>query len=328
MKRDRLFTGLLLLGIGILFLLNNFNVIDFHWGNIINLWPLFLIIAGVNIVFPHYNSPGATGVKVLVFLAVFAIVIYRGMMPADHHFWNRNFNSNNFNYDRDDNDDDDDDKKGRKLLKVEGSSTYNEPYTPAVKVASLYLRGGGATYNLHDTTAQLFNAATQELSGRFLFNTTATDSGKTINFTMHNGKNSFNWDNDKSSEATIKLNPNPEWNIDFAAGASKMDMDFTKFKVKNLHVKGGATSMDVKLGQPVAGNTMVDISTGVSEVNISVPANAACHINSKMGLSSRSFDGFQSTGDNQYETTGFAAAPKKIYINLKGGISDFNVKRY
>ncbi|MVN20965.1 LiaI-LiaF-like domain-containing protein [Mucilaginibacter arboris] len=325
MKRDRLFTGLFLLGIGILFLLDNFNVINFHWGNIIRLWPLFLILSGVNMVFSHQNSGSATAVKVAVFIAVFALVVYRGAMPADSHFWNNHFNNNAFF--NDDSSDDDDDHEGKGVTKLEGNSTYQEPYSPQVKVATLNIRGGGATYILQDTTAELFSAATHELSGKFVFNTLATDSGKTINFNTRSSRHSINWDSDKGNKATIKLNTNPEWNIDVASGASKMNLDLSKFKIRNLHVKGGATSMDVKLGEPV-NNMLVDISTGVSEVNISVPKDAACHINSKTGLSSKNFDGFESKSDSQYETAGFAAAPKKIYLNLKGGISDFSVKRY
>lgn len=325
MKRDRLITGLLLIGIGILFLLDNFKVINFHWGNIIGLWPLLLIISGVNMAFSHYHSNSATAIKVLVFVIVFALVVYRGtMMPQDNHFWNHHFNNNTL-FNNDNNDDNEGNPKG--VFKVEGNSTYKEPFTPQVKIANLNIRGGGVTYVLRDTTAELFSAATHELSGRFVFNSMATDSGKTINFNTNSSRHSLNWDSDKGNEANIKLNPNPEWDIDISAGASKMDLDLTKFKIRKLQVKGGATSMDVKLGQPV-GNMLVDISTGVSEVNISVPAGAACHINSKTGLSSKTFDGFEPKSDNQYETPGFAASPKKIYLNLKGGISDFSVKRY
>ncbi|MGI4804607.1 MAG: LiaI-LiaF-like domain-containing protein [Janthinobacterium lividum] len=335
MKRDRLFTGLFLLGIGILFLLNNFNVINFHWGNILSLWPIFLIISGVNIVFPHYTSSSATAVKVLVFLALFSLVVYRGVMPQDNRFWNRNLTGHNFfndqnNKDNDDdnNDDSDDDADNKSVVKMESSSTYSEPYTPQVKVVNLNIRGGGVTYVLQDTTRELFNASTQEMGGRFVFSTTASDSGKVINFSTKNSNHSMNWDSDNGNKANIKLNPNPEWNVDIAAGASKLDLDFSKFKIRNLHVKGGAASMDFKLGQPTASNTTVDVATGVSEVSISVPEGAACQINSKTGLSSKNFEGFQSKNDGQYETAGFAAAPKKIYLNLKGGISDFSVKRY
>lgn len=330
MKRDRLFTGMFLLWIGILFLLDNFNVISFHWGNIIGLWPLLLIMSGINLVFKHYDSSGYTPIRIAIFSIILAIVAYRGIQPADHNLFGKYFGKEFFN---DDNGNiniggDDDDNDGKKeILKVEGNSVYNIPYLPTVKVASLNIKGGGATYTLKDTTNRLFSAATHELTGKFVFNSTATDSSRTINFDTNNANHSINWDSDKGNQANIKLNPNPEWNIDIAAGASKMDLDLIKFKIRTLLVKGGATSMDVKLGQPV-GIMNVDISTGVSEVNISVPASAACHINSKTGLSSKTFDGFEAKSNNQYETAGFAAAPKKIYINLKGGISDFSVKRY
>ncbi|RYE02887.1 MAG: hypothetical protein EOP44_06780, partial [Sphingobacteriaceae bacterium] len=238
MKRNSLFTGLFLLGIGILFLLNNFQVINFHWSNLFSLWPLLLIIAGVNIIFPHYNSSGATAVKVLVFLALFGLVIYRGVMPpANHYWWNREFQGNTF-YNENNNDDDDNNNKS--VVKTAGSSTYNEPYTPEVKVASLNIRGGGVTYILKDTTAQLFNASTQEMYGRFVFSASASDSGKTISFNTKNNNHSMNWDTDNGNQATIKLNPNPQWNIDMAAGASKLDLDLTKFKIRNVQLKGGA----------------------------------------------------------------------------------------
>ncbi|WP_299286751.1 DUF5668 domain-containing protein [uncultured Mucilaginibacter sp.] len=327
MKRDRLFTGMLLLCIGILFLLDNFNVINFHWSNILSLWPLLLIVSGVNLVTSHYNSTGITTLRALIFAAVLGIVAYRGLQPPNHHFFGRQFGNHFFNGDNDFNiDDDDDNEKG--VMKLEGSRTYNEPYSAAVKTVSLNIKGGGATYVLQDTTNQLFSASTHEMSGKFNFNTMATDSGKTINFNTSSSRNSINWDNDdKGNQANIKLNINPVWDIDIASGASKMDLDLSKFKVRKLLVKGGATSMDLKLGQPMAVMN-VDVSTGVSEVNISVPSNAACHIISKTGLSSKSFDGFESKSDNEYQTAGFDNAPRKIYLNLKGGISDFNVKRY
>lgn len=329
MKRDRLFSGLLLLGIGILFLLDNFNVIDFHWANIISLWPLFLIVPGINLVFAHQDAAWATTVKILALVAVFALVFYRGTRPTDNQFWSHQFNNKNFFYDETGSDNAD--NKEGVFNKVAGTSAYNEPFTPTIKTASLNIRGGGATYTLQDTTAALFNAVTHELSGKFVFNTAQIDSGKIINFSTKNNGRSINWDNDnddKGNEAVIKLNANPVWNINISAGASKVDFDLSKFKISNLEVKGGAASMDLKLGEPKTQNMMVNVSTGVSEVSISVPENAACQIISKTGLSSKSFNGFESKGNNQYETPGFATATNKIYLNLKGGISDFKVNRY
>ncbi|HEY0244107.1 MAG TPA: hypothetical protein VGC01_00965, partial [Mucilaginibacter sp.] len=66
----------------------------------------------------------------------------------------------------------------------------------------------------------------------------------------------------------------------------------------------------------------------VSEVNISIPQNAACRIKTDSGLSSNQFDGFNKKDDDDYETAGFANAKNKMYINISGGISDIKVKRY
>lgn len=90
---------------------------------------------------------------------------------------------------------------------------------------------------------------------------------------------------------------------------------------------GGAASFHIKMGQPLV-NTNIEVSTGASSVTISIPQNAACHIITDTGLSSKSFDGFQNQGDNEYATPNFDKAPYKMYIHLEGGISDFKVSRY
>jgi len=66
----------------------------------------------------------------------------------------------------------------------------------------------------------------------------------------------------------------------------------------------------------------------MASVNISIPQNAACEIETDSGLSSNNFDGFTKTDDGHYQTPGFANAKNKIHINIDGGMSDFKVNRY
>ncbi len=137
----------------------------------------------------------------------------------------------------------------------------------------------------------------------------------------------FDSDDNKSNVADIKLNPNPIWDIYVETGATKLDFDLTKFKIKNVTLKGGAASFGVKLGMPLE-NTNVEVATGVSEVTISVPKDAACSIQANTGLSSNEFEGFIKKSDNTYETEGFSAAKNKIIIHMSGGLADFKVNRY
>lgn len=318
--------GIILVLIGALFLLNNYNVINFHWSNMIYLWPIFLIMGGVNLVFANNKTPLATAIKIGVVILGFGLLIF---VPQDRHFfWNNhngNFNFSDRDTDGDNDDDDNGDSKG--VVKVEGSSNFNEPFTPGVTFAKLNIHGGGAVYNLSDTTNQLFQTTTREYFNRFEYSKSMDGNTPVIDLRMKGKKNNFEWDSDNTNTATIKLNTAPEWEINIKTGASKTDFDLSKFKIRSLNINGGAASYDIKLGNPLA-TTNIEVSTGVSEVHIEIPKGAACRITTNSGLSSNDFDEFDKKGDNTFETPGFDAAKTKMFINLKGGVSDFNVSKY
>jgi hypothetical protein len=210
-------------------------------------------------------------------------------------------------------------------MKMTGNGNFVEPYKANVKIARLNISGGGTSYTLNDTTNQLFSANTKDTYGRYDFSHSQDDSVYVIDFKMRN-HHGFNFDSDKNA-AIMRLNPNPEWEIRVETGATKLDFDLSKFKIRELHLHGGAASFNVKLGAPLA-MTDVDIQTGVSGVDISIPQNAACSIETASGLSDNHFEGFNKTNDNNYETPGFGAAKNKIHIHISGGLSDFKVMRY
>ncbi|WP_183556548.1 LiaI-LiaF-like domain-containing protein [Mucilaginibacter sp. SP1R1] len=330
MKNDKLVPGAILVCIGAIFLLNNFGYIDFHWMNLLHLWPIFLIMGGVNLVFAGNRSAWATVLKLGVVVLGFGLLMF-GHFGDRFNFWpgayNFHYNDDN-NNDNDSDDDSDSTATNQGVVKIEGSSIFNKEYTPDAKLARLDISGGGTTYNLSDTTSQLFKAETKEFYGKYEFNSSKEDSVYVLSLKMKNNKGwHFDANDNKSNLANIKLNSNPVWDINVETGATKLDFDLTKFKIKSLTLKGGAASFNVKLGNPVV-NTNVEVSTGVSEVNISVPKEAACSIHTSSGLSSNEFGGFDKKDNSRYETPGFDAAKNKIYINMTGGVSDFKVNRY
>lgn len=329
MKSDKLVPGLILVMIGGVFLLCNFGYIHFHWINILSLWPIFLIIGGVNLVFAHNRSPLATIIKVAVVVLGFCLVIFGNFGDRfNFPYFVYSYHNNNDNDDNDSSSDNDNDTTGTNIVKVEGNSNFSAPYVADANIAKLNISGGGTTYTLSNATDQLFAADTKEFFGKYEFTHRKDDSVYVLDFKMKDHKGHFNWgDHGKSNAADFKLNINPIWDIDVETGATKLDFDLSKFKIRNLTLNGGAASFDVKLGQPLA-DTHVDISTGVSSVTINIPKNAACDIETDSGLSSTHFDGFTKQGDGHYETGGFDAAKNKIYINLSGGISDFTVNKY
>ncbi|WP_158827130.1 LiaI-LiaF-like domain-containing protein [Mucilaginibacter lacusdianchii] len=324
MRNNRLFSGIVLVLIGTIFLMNNFGVINFHWSNVVYLWPVFLVIAGANMLLANNRAIWATVVRVLIIVGGFSLILFSNL--GEHH--NRFFN---FHYNTDDNDSDDNDDNENVSLKDAKQNTYQQVYSPDVKLVRLNISGGATTYKLTDTTADLFKADAREYGNRFNLTTEKTDSVTVLNFDMnshvHGRERNFRWNNGRSNSADIKLNNAPQWEINVKGGATEVDFDLSPYKVKDLRLEGGAASYKVKLGAnlPV---TMVDVSTGVSEIELLVPRNVACDVTTSSALSSTDFEGMDKVGDKHYTSPGFSTAKNKIYINFKGGISEFNVKRY
>jgi hypothetical protein len=321
MKSDKIIPGVILVLIGAAILLANYGYLHFHWWNIFRLWPIFLVIAGVNLVLGHNKTPWATVLRTTVWIVGLGLLFF-GNFGERYDFWP----GNHFNWSSNDNDDDDDDDSAKSDVKMVGNGTFNEPYKADIKVARLNLNGGGTAYNLSDTTNQLFSATTKDgKTDRYDFSHHMDDSVYVLDFKMKN-HSGFNWDSDKN-RADFRLNTSPEWMIDVEAGATSLDFDLSKFKMKEFHLHGGAGSFKVRFGMPLA-QTDVEVSTGVSSVEISIPQGAACSIETDSGLSGNEFTGFTDVGDNHHETPGYATAKNKMHIHISGGLSDFKVNRY
>jgi len=325
MKNDKLIPGLILVLIGAAFLLNNFGVVHFHWINLLHLWPLFLVMAGINLVFAHNHTVWATILKITVLIGGFAFILFADLgnrfrfWPGYHYNYSYNDNGD------DNNDDNDDSDSSSTAAKWGGKANFSEPYKAGVKYARLNISGGGTSYRLNDVSSELFEADTHGSHNKYNLTQHQDDSTSVLDFKMQN-HNGFNWGSDKN-DINIRLNPNPVWDVDVETGATDLNFDLSRFKVKELKLHGGAASFNVKMGQPIS-MTDIDISTGVSSVEVSIPQNAACSIQTDSGLSSNNFDGFNKSGDNNFETPGYSTAKNKMHIHISGGLSDFKVKRY
>ncbi|WDF54566.1 LiaI-LiaF-like domain-containing protein [Mucilaginibacter sp. KACC 22063] len=336
MKKDRLTPGIILVLIGLAVLASNFGYLHFHWTNFVYLWPLFLVIGGVNLLLANNYAPWARATKIIVLVGCLGILFFGDFGHRYRFFPHIFINGHSHNNDGDNDgidigdDDDDSDSTSTGLVKVDGNSYYHTPFTNDIRIAKLNLNGGATTYNLSDTTNQLFAADVKEFYGHYSLTNHTQDSVSNITFDMKGDhKAHFSWHgNNKSNKATLKLNVLPVWDMDITAGATDLNFDLSKFKIRNFNLHGGAASFDVKLGQPVAGSSNIDVSSGVSDITISIPKDAACSIETSTGLSSNSFDGFNKTEDNHYETPGYANAKNKFAIKISGGLSDFKVKRY
>jgi hypothetical protein len=310
MKTERIVWGLILIFTGGIFLLENFNQIDFYWSSVWKFWPVLLILIGANMLLSRFGNKSATPYIIGAFtILTLGLIGYQGTRP-DQGRGSLNFKSEN-NDDRNDWGD---------------RTTFTEIYDGSEN-ARLNIQGGATSFRLTDTTANLFQASVMRQSVRFTLNKSVIDSTEVLNFRMRDGKQNWNLDKMENNKTLIQLNNIPVWDITIGMGAGEAIFDLTNYKVKKLVFKGGAASFEAKLGSKLP-LTEIAVETGVANVEIEVPESSGCRIVVDSGLSSKDFIGFIKQSDGTYETSNYGTAGNKINISLKGGLSSFEVTKY
>lgn len=309
MSYRKIFWGLLLVLIGILFILKNTGAIAFSWSTIWHLWPVILILWGISLIpvkdWIKLVLSGAT-----VVIAFFAIQQYG---PKDNNNWHFNWNDR---HER--NRDTDNDYSGS------FNNVLSENYDSLTQIAELKLNIGVGEFKINDTTAKLIEVKHDNSNANYSMTAKTEDSLTVIDLSLDKGE--FH-DGDIKNNVVMKLNPQPIWDLDLNVGAAEVDFDLSKFKTRNVKIQGGASDIEVKLGGALPMSD-VKIEAGAASIMIRVPENVGCEIISNTFMASKDFKGFVKTGNQQYQTPGYAQSTNKIKIDLQAGVARVDVVRY
>ena len=124
----------------------------------------------------------------------------------------------------------------------------------------------------------------------------------------------------------FQVNQDVPLTLDVGAGMSSLDFDLTDLKVTRMKVSTGASSVKVKL--PVnAGHTLLDIDSGVTTLDVSVPQGVAACLRLNQGASTTDIDQsrFPMVSSGFYRSSGYEDAANKVEINLNGGANTVKV---
>ncbi len=261
MKLDRVIWGILLLFIGGVLLLDNFNIIEFYWRNVWSFWPIFLIILGVNILFNKNNSQTGNIISLAILVITLSFLFVKGQERPSSRYWWGDGRRNHIEIDTDDDD------------RAYTNATFVEPMLAgdSAKKNILNVSGGGTSFDLKGATDSLFAANVRKKNSSFVLSKESSDSVNTITFKLQdkNKRNSWSF-NDGGNDVDLRLNTSPIWEMNLKLGAGQIDFDLKDYKVRTLNFDGGAAEVDIKLGSllPI---TDVNVKTGVADVKIRVP---------------------------------------------------------
>lgn len=299
MKSKGIFWGVFFITLGIFFLLENtvnFVIVYPFW----KFWPILLILWGLGLV-----------IKLEIVRKIFSginafllVLIIFSLFNQGHYF----FGHRSIEYSKD----------GFR----ENASFLYEKNSDSTKTASLTIKSGLCFVNICDPdTANLISVFAK--NGEH-YSLSRRDEGTNSDLDLSLSENRVNFPRDNTLD--VLLNSKPKWDLDVQVGVATVNLDLSKFDIRNLAINSGVTKLNLKMGS-ISDSARVNVETGLSSIYIELPEDAGCKLEGDIALSSKHIEGLDKIDKRHYETKSFESAKKKIFIHLNVGLSSVHIKK-
>lgn len=297
MRYKNIFWGVFFIFLGSLWFLKIFSIISFHWIDLLKLWPLIFIWIGISLL------PMKEWIKLL--LTIFTLLIGGIIL-----FYFLDFQINNKI------------KPLEKQTDLIYEKTISIPMDRSqIEYASLIADIGACEFIATASSELLLIQGNKE--NNIKINNKIIDNKADIKLEMnaYNSKKNHLFYN-------IGLNTLPIWDIELNMGATKTNLDFTPFKLKNLEINAGVSDISVKIGD-LYPEVMLDFSVGVSNILLQIPENMRCIMSKTSALSHYTLDDFVKNNDGTYVSNPkITPSVGTIKIEMGNGVSNIKIERY
>jgi len=289
-RRGGLVWPVILIGAGVVFLLNNLGVLGWGvWDLLWRLWPVLLIAAGLDILIGRRSIWGSA------FVALFLMAVFAGALV-----W------------------------GLPRIGSVGeltTETVNLPLGSATR-AEVEIDFGTGRLELHASPeAAGLVEGTVALSRGERLNAERRQTGNTVyaevrshgNWSYPSGTWTAGdkvWDLGLSRDVPISLK--------ISTGVGRSNLDLSRLQVTDLTLDGGVGQVTISL--PRTGRLDGSIEGGIGEVIVLVPAGVAARIRVDGGLGGVNVSGSYARMGDTYTTPGYDTAENRADLRIEGGI--------
>jgi hypothetical protein len=312
MKHKGIFTAILLITIGVLCLLQLYEVVHFSWWAALRLWPLLLIWIGVKCL--PISEAWKLILKILVlFFGVFLLFYLSNSNYFSCKNWS--FCCNN-KY------------ECKEIYEVNESyftaENDDENIMDSIVKLNLTASAGKLTFEQGNSLFSIENNRNSEQITTKVFK--RTDEKKTtITASITPIKNFPR--NDKSLNYNVLISDIPVWEMKLELNATANEIDLSAFKVKELEIESNASAVNLKLGN-LYEDVEVTINSNASSVSIKLPEDMRCIINRDNKLSSMKVHGFKKQNDGSYLSAKGIEAVGTVYLSVDASVSAVDIKKY
>lgn len=289
-----LFWGLLFITIGTLLVLDNLDLIEVSFSNILRLWPLAIVAAGVSML--SLRGYVATLITLLLILGSLGLIV----LAATGNI-------------------------GDEPQATSDSATFD--LASEVELVEVDISAGAGNIIINAAEGQ-----NEAIKANLTSNYTSLKSSSELNGNVQSielsleGSSSW-WRGGTSNELEVNFNQSTVYEIKVNSGASDIDVDLSQAKIRELVIDSGASNIDVKLGD-IESEQYLQVDAGASSVKIRVPDSVGVQLKFDGGLTGKDVADLADLGDGLFESDGFADADKKIYIDADLGLAGFDLIRY
>lgn len=316
-------------------MLSSLHVINFDWHIARTLWPVILIVVGISML------PAKEYMKGIL------LVLTLGAACLIYHFENRDperdsrssysFFSHNWDWDDDydeseyDDEDNDLDEEGSSaaFITYKGDTVqqFSSAYE-AVRNAQLDIEMGAGKLELKSPCAELILAETRSDFARYTFRNITIPDNSLSKVSIKQKSSQHSLKGKVRNKVDVKLCDKPIWDFNIDAGASTLDLDFSLYRTRHIEIDAGVCDMNIKLGDNIVDNSVLDIESGVSDITIKVPQSIGCKIEVESALTNKDITGFEKKDRRHWQTSNYDDADKHLIIKLSCGISNIDIGRY
>ena len=291
---------IILIGAGLIFLLNNLGVVGWDiWATLLRLWPILLIAVGLDLLVGRRFPLGS--VLLALVLIVVLVLAVRGTLTTPV---------------------------------VASDAGVDRTETISQDLGS----EERAEVDIKFGTGNLNISALNEGSGQLVQGTVdlSRDERVTDSYRVSNGvgyytlesQGSWSWGaevfTDQGKDWDLGLNRDIQLDLEVDAGAGKSVLDLGVLNLRRFNLDGGVGQVTVKL--PAAGRYDMTINGGVGQVTLMVPEGLAARVRVDGGLGGVDVQGdFQRQGD-VYITGDYNTAADRATIEVNGGVGRTVIK--
>lgn len=296
MERDNRHVNLvgptILIGIGIILLLNNLGYLDWNLWDIFTLWPVLLIAAGLEVLVGRKSAVGSI-ITALIVLGLIAGGVWFVGTPTS-------------------------------TRSVAQTTTISEPRN-GITAAQVTLAPAMAQVNikaLNDSANFVEGAVGQRRNERLVQNFTGGTPARLVLKAggMSRGiigpSRRYSWD--------LAFHPDVALDLGIDIGMGDVNLDLGALTLDTVNVNFGMGDILVKL--PETGDCDINIDGGVGAVVIEVPAGLAVRMQTDAAIVARTIPPSYTQANNRYTSPGYSEAETRVDIHVGLGVGSITLQ--